>query len=81
MACGAIPESFPVFTAEALVTRRPWEPPAGLIGLSEKQYQVPAGLARLCRFFLIERPDPQSARIRRSSGKPSDLPYKTADRI
>jgi hypothetical protein len=25
---------------------------AGLIELSEKQYQVPAGLARNCRFFL-----------------------------
>jgi hypothetical protein len=30
--------------------------PAGLVGLSEKQYSVPAGLARNCRFFLIKLP-------------------------
>ena len=29
------------------------------IGLSEKQYQIPASLARNCRFFLIEYPGPR----------------------
>jgi hypothetical protein len=29
------------------------------MGLSEKQYQVAAGLARNCRFFLTDRPGPR----------------------
>ena len=29
------------------------------MGLSEKQYQVAAGLARNCRFFLVSRPGPR----------------------
>src|SRR5580700_2494276 len=53
MACGAISESSPVRKAEALVARRAREAPVGFAGLSEKQYQAPAGLARNCRFFSI----------------------------
>jgi hypothetical protein len=36
MACGAIPEPFPVLTAEAMVARGPREAPAGIGDLSEK---------------------------------------------
>jgi hypothetical protein len=37
MTCGAIPESFPVLTAKALVARRIWEASARLLDLSEKE--------------------------------------------
>jgi hypothetical protein len=59
MACCAIPESFPFLSVEALVARRQWEAIDGLVSFSEKQYQISAGLARNCRFFLIERPRPR----------------------
>jgi hypothetical protein len=66
MACGAIPESFPVLNAEDLVALRECEGRAGFAGLSEKQYQVPANLSRNCRFFL-------------SSETPSDLVNQIPD--
>jgi hypothetical protein len=54
---------------------------AKLIGLSEKQYQAPAGLARSCRFFLPCLPALDRALLL-SSATPSDLinriPYYTA---
>jgi hypothetical protein len=56
MVCGAIPESFPVLNAEAPVVRRPAKRQPGLVDISEKQYQIPAGLARNCRVFLNQRP-------------------------
>ncbi len=49
------------FTSRSVLTpksvaRDPWDRLRGLIRLSEKQYQVPAGLARNCRFFLSSVP-------------------------
>jgi hypothetical protein len=46
----------PSLDAEVSVGRRQQEASGGLLGLSEKQYNVQADLARNCRFFLIERP-------------------------
>ena len=52
IACGAIPKSFPALDANVPVAGRPpREVRTWLTDLSEKQYQVAAGLARNCRFF------------------------------
>ena len=63
MGFGAIPklhvgsyESFPVFTAEVLSCAGSGKRQPMLGVISEKQYSVPVGSARNCRFFLIERP-------------------------
>src|SRR5580692_11719952 len=84
MACGAISESFPVRNGKALVARRAREAPVGLANISEKQYQVPAGLARHCRFFSISVPAP-TGRVWPSSGAPSDLingaPYHSSEAL
>jgi hypothetical protein len=62
MACDAIPESIPVHNA-GLVAPRPWKVSAGLVGLSEKQYQASAGLARNCRFFLSSSRSAKSRKL------------------
>src|SRR3984885_6606817 len=58
MACGAISESVPAIEPRA---RRGLlgEERGGLPWLSEKQYQLRAGLARNCQFFLIKHPGPR----------------------
>jgi hypothetical protein len=78
MACGAIPESSAVPNAEALVARRPGKRQPGLVDISEKQYQIPAGLARNCRFFLISaRALNQGHSPLFGNAEPSHQPYHT----
>jgi hypothetical protein len=64
-------DSVPAFNAEARSQAAHEKTGAGLIDLSEKQYQAPGGLARNCRFFLISRPGTQSA---------LSLPFGNAER-
>jgi hypothetical protein len=55
MACGAVPESFPVLDTEPRSRVAHKKCVAGFVDLSEKQYQISTRGARNCRFFLIER--------------------------
>jgi hypothetical protein len=84
MACGAIPESFPALDAGVSVGRHLQEASGGLLVISEKQYNIQAGLTRNCRFFLIEHPVPDRADSPLLGGAvPSHRPNptETTDRI
>jgi hypothetical protein len=56
MACGAIPESFPVLKAEAPAARRSWEGTAKFVRPSEKQYQNLGWLGKKLSIFRIKCP-------------------------
>src|ERR1700733_2022265 len=73
MACGAISEPF--------LSRRPtpWSRVArgesrSPTSSSEKQYQIPAGLARNCRAFLIGRPGPRPDAFAPPRGSAEEAP-------
>jgi hypothetical protein len=55
MACGAIPESFPASTPKPGLVAHV-QAADKVVGISEKQYTIPAALARNCRFFSISVP-------------------------
>jgi hypothetical protein len=48
--------SFPALDPEVSLAPRQQEASGGFLVFSEKQYNIQAGLARNCRFFLIDRP-------------------------
>jgi hypothetical protein len=70
-------ESFPLTPKS--VARRPRKVRVELIDLSEKQYQVPAGLARNCRFFLVSIPHSRAHSLRSERGVISSPESRRSD--